>query len=317
VPQLRRHFLAALCGAALAGPACSGPIRDAIRERRAAREAEGSTDGSAELEGRTGALKGDFSLPPGARLLRDQAFGSDAAQKLDVYLPAQAKDAPIILMVHGGAWMLGDKAYLPVVRAKVGRWLPKGYVLVSTNYRMSRSPRVMDQADDVAAALAYVQSHAREWGADPARVLLMGHSAGAHLVSLLTSAPTLTERRGVRPWLGTVSLDSAALNVVETMENKHYGFYDRVFGSDRSLWTEASPFHRLNQRPQPMLLVCSTRRDDSCPQAQAFASKARSLGGRATVLPVDMKHGATNTELGDGSDYTARVEAFMRELGLP
>lgn len=313
-PIRRRHGLLALTFALLPMAGCAGPLLDSLRERRAA--AAESSDG--ELEGRfAGRLKGEVPLPPGARLMRDIAFGDDAQQTLDVYVPANARGAPILFMVHGGAWMLGDKAYLPVVKAKVQRWLPKGYIVVSTNYRMSRNPKVLDQVDDVARALALTQKQAVAWGGDAGRVLVMGHSAGAHLVSLLAADQALIRRHGLQPWRGTVSLDSAVLNVVETMEAKHYGFYDRVFGTDRDLWLAASPFHRLSTATTPFLLVCANGRPDSCPQAEAFAGKLRSLGGKATVLPVAMKHGATNTDLGEPSAYTESVEGFMREVGLP
>ena len=66
-----------------------------------------------------------------------------------------------------------------------------------------------------------------------------------------------------------------------------------------------------------MLLVCSTKRSDACPPAQTFASKATELGGKISVLSVDMKHGELNKELGLPSDYTSTIESFMRTLGLP
>ena len=66
-----------------------------------------------------------------------------------------------------------------------------------------------------------------------------------------------------------------------------------------------------------MFLVCSTSRNDACPPAQTFASKVTELGGKVTVLPVDMKHGELNKELGLSGDYTTTVETFMRSLGLP
>lgn len=315
----RRLLLASLLSAAASGVS-AGPIIDAIRERREQRRAaEGDDDTEGALSGRSmGRLKGEVKLPEGARLQKDLAFGSDPQQKLDVYLPKGATHAPILFMVHGGAWMLGDKAYLPVVANKVSRWLPKGYALVSTNYRMARrQPDVLAQLDDVAQALAFVQKQAASWGCDPARVLVMGHSAGAHLVSLLAASPTAAAKAGVRPWLGTVSLDSAALNVPEIMGTKHYRFYDTVFGKDQALWTAASPYHQLAKAPPPMLLVCATGRPDSCPQAEAFAAKVKSLGGQASVMPVQMKHGDTNTQLGAESGYTSDVERFMRSLGLP
>ena len=66
-----------------------------------------------------------------------------------------------------------------------------------------------------------------------------------------------------------------------------------------------------------MLLVCSSRRDDSCSAARAFAEKATAAGARAEVLPVDLNHGQVNAELGRSSSYTGAVQAFMHSLGLP
>jgi len=298
-------------------PADAGPLLDAIRAgREGAQQPAGDGDVVGAFEGR-GGKQGQVMLPTGARLEKDLAYGDDPAQKVDVYIPQGATGAPIILMVHGGAWMLGDKGNSGVVANKVANWLPKGYIIASPNYRMSRPPNPLDQADDVGRALAFVQSRAPAWGGDPSRVVLMGHSSGAHLVALLGADPSITARQGAKPWLGIVALDSAALNVVETMEGKHARFYDTVFGADRSRWSKASPFDRLTTAPRPMLLVCSSRRSDSCPAARALAAKVTSLGGQASVLPVDLNHGAVNAELGHPNEYTASVEAFMRSLGLP
>lgn len=312
----RRGLLLATLSAA--APALhAGPLLEALRERRERRREAESPEEEGALQGRGAErMKAPPKLPPGARVLKDQAYGNEAQQTYDVYAPKEARGAPILFMVHGGAWMVGDKAYAPVVNNKITRWLPAGYVLVSVNYRMSRQPDVSAQADDVARALAHVQAHAAEWGGDASRMVLIGHSAGAHLVALLASAPALAARHGARPWLGTISLDSAVLNVSETMEAKHYRFYDQVF-RDRGQWNEVSPFHRLTTAPKPMLLVCSTRRSDSCPQADAFAGKVHSLGGKASVMRVDLKHGETNTNLGLPSDYTENVHQFIRTLGLP
>ena len=245
------------------------------------------------------------------------AYGPDSAQRLDVYLPAQAQAAPVVFMVHGGAWMVGDKAAAKVVDNKVAHWLPQGVGVVSINYRMSRVPRVLDQVDDVARALALVQARASGWGLDTRRVLVMGHSAGAHLVALMTSDPALATAHGTQPWLGTVALDSAALDVPQIMQKRHYGFYDRVFGADPVFWASVSPLQRLQATPVvPMLLVCSFRRSDSCPPAHAFAARAQGLGGTVTVLPVNLSHADVNGTLGLDGPYTRAVDDFARKSGF-
>ena len=297
----------------------AGPLREALRARRE-RMQEAARQPAAETADGLDAADGPsakFALPPGSRLEKDIAYGSDPAQRLDLYLPADAKGAPLFMMVHGGAWMLGDKAHSGVVANKAAHWLPKGYAFASVNYRMSKPTDPLEQAEDVGKALAFVQANAQRWGIDPARVMLVGHSSGAHLVGLLAADPSLAARQGAKPWLGTVLLDSAALDVVQTMERNHPRFYDRVFGNDRARWAAASPFQRLSGAPAPLLLVCSSRRSDSCPAAQAFAAKVVSLGGRSKVVPVDLSHGEVNAELGRSSPYTGQVDDFARSLGLP
>ncbi len=311
-------LLAALALATLPG-AEAGPLRDAIRAARARGEAA-----PAERDGVAGEGLDDgdrqparIELPPGAREQKDVAYGSDPAQRLDVYLPREAHGAPVILMIHGGGWIIGDKGNAGVVAAKVAHWLPRGYIVVSANYRMARPPAPLEQADDVARALAYVQANARTWGGDPSRLVLMGHSSGAHLVALLAADPGIATRQAAQPWLGSVLLDSAALDLVGLMQARHARIYDRVFGADPAAWAEASPLQRLVAPRAPVLLVCSTRRSDSCPAARAFAAKATSLGARADILPVDLGHGEVNASLGRASAYTAAVDDFMRRLGLP
>ncbi|KAB7739007.1 alpha/beta hydrolase fold domain-containing protein [Parvibaculum sedimenti] len=258
-----------------------------------------------------------MDIPAGTKVERDIPYGRYKDQRLDVFMPAGVKGAPIILMVHGGAWAVGDKEMDRVVENKVAHWVPRGVIFVSVNYRMIPDADPVTQADDVARALAFVQNNAASWGGDPARVVLMGHSAGAHLVMLLTADTRIAAAQGAKPWLGTVSLDSGAMNVPEIMNAKHYRFYDRAFGDDPAYWEKASPYQRLMGRPKPIFIVCSTKREDSCPQGRAFAEKARAMGGRVGVLPVALTHREVNEELGLPSGYTNAVDDFLRMLGLP
>jgi len=236
---------------------------------------------------------------------------------MDVYRPANAQNAPVIFMVHGGGWRRGDKEAAGVVNNKVQYWLPKGYVVMSVGYRLVPQVTPLGEADDVARALAFAQGKAKAWGADPARFVLMGHSAGAHLVTLVSADPAIATRAGAGPWLGTVALDSGAYDVVQIMEQRHFSLYDEAFGNDRELWRAASPTLRLARAPVPMLLVCSSRRADSCAQAGAFAQKATSFGGRVKVAPVDLRHGNINAQLGTPGELTAQVDAFLHSLKLP
>ena len=256
---------------------------------------------------------GDTALPAGVRLLRDIPYGSDPRQRFDVYLPAApVKDAPVLFMVHGGAWMVGNKSASAVVDNKVARWVPRGFIFISVNYRLLPAARPLDQAGDVAKALAVAQDKAAEWGGERGRFILMGHSAGAHLVSLLAADPGLARQTGAGPWRGTVALDSAAYDLTKIMAGKHYGFYDRAFGNDPDYWRASSPLLRLQGPGAPFLAVCSSvRPDQPCRQAGEFVQRAQALGLRSQLLEQPLSHRDINQRLGEKADYTQAVEAFM------
>lgn len=254
---------------------------------------------------------------------KDIAYGSHAREKLDVFLPRKSdasRMAPVIVMVHGGGWCVGDKAMKSVTTNKVKHWVPRGFMLISVNYPMLTDGRnALGQAEEVAKAIAYVQQNVRSWGGDERRIVLMGHSAGAHLVSLVNADSQLRARFGVKPVLGTVSIDSGSTNTVVQMQSlkapKIKERYVEAFGNSEEGWKQASPWHQLDRSASPWLGICSSKRkDDPCSQARAYADKSRSLGVSAVVKPFEMSHGALNDELGEQSTYTASVDEFIGSL---
>ncbi len=281
--------------------ACAGPLRDWLSKRNAdPQELELSPDDKASAS---------VTLPLGVRVLKDVSYGGDSTQRMDVYLPAHAAKAPVIFMVHGGAWRVGDKAASAVVENKVARWVTRGFIMVSVNYRMLPEADPLTQAGDVARALTAAQTQAPTWGGDPEKFILMGHSAGAHLVALLAASPVKVQA------LGAVSLDSAVMDVAGIMQKNHYRFYDKAFGKDAAYWQAASPLAVLTGDAKPMLLVCSSvRRDQPCAQAWAFAAKAADLGIRSEVSEQALSHKDINRTLGLPGAYTDAVETFMASL---
>ncbi|GLK87987.1 alpha/beta hydrolase [Pseudomonas turukhanskensis] len=291
-------LLAVFCQATLAGP-----LLDKIKERRAEREQDSAA--SAPLE-----------LPAGATVIKDLAYGPAERERMDVYLPNRASNAPVIFMVHGGAWRTGDKGAQQVVANKVSRWVSKGFIFVSANYPLLPQAKPLQQAEEVAKALAVVQAKASSWGGSANHVIVMGHSAGAHLVALLAASPTLAAAQGVKPWLGTVALDSAALDVQKIMQARHMRFYDQAFGSDPAYWQQTSPNYVLATGAAPMLAVCSTRREVACEQAQLFSDHGAALTVSISVLKQDMTHKEINQLLGTPGAYTDAVERFMAGLDI-
>jgi acetyl esterase/lipase len=127
------------------------------------------------------AMFGDYQLE------RDIGYGTDPAHQLDVYRPADpaatATPRPVVVFLHGGGWVSGSKnQYRFVAEALVSR----GYVAVLPAYRLHPKAEFPTFVEDAAQALAWVHRNASTIGGDPERVFLMGHSAGAHIGSLLT-----------------------------------------------------------------------------------------------------------------------------------
>lgn len=254
------------------------------------------------------------ATPDGVTILHDVAYGPAKLQTMDVYLPPKPTAAPVILMVHGGAWAFGDKRHPPVFTNKVARWVPRGFIFISVNYPMVPENNPEQQADEIARALAVAQKVAPGWGGDPDRFILMGHSSGAHLVSLLNADPSRALKLGAKAWLGTISLDSGALDVPAIMEHRHATLYDTAFGKDPALWQASSPMHHLTRHSPPWLGICSSPRLVSCAANKLYAAKAIKLGTRAEVLGQELSHGAINDDLGKPGAYTDGVEAFMATL---
>lgn len=254
--------------------------------------------------------------PAGVKRLANLAYGSDPLQQLDVYLPQVKKQTPTptILMVHGGGWRRGDKGAKQGLENKLNYWVvQQGYAFVSINYRLTPEANPLEEADDVAAALTYTQKNAAQWGADPNRLILMGYSAGAHLVALLAANPEAAFRHGAMRWQGTVVLDSGALDLLSIMNRRHPSMYDNAFGSDPEFWRRASPLEQLTRNATPLFIVCSTKRvDKPCTEAQRFYTKAHGFGIEAGLYPVDEGHAGVTGELGKAGAYTSAVDAFIQ-----
>jgi acetyl esterase/lipase len=277
----------------------AGALRERLTERAEQRRAASGTPAG---------------LPAGTRVQRNVAYGDHADQRMDVYIPADVRDAPMLFLVHGGGWRRGDKKHGRLIDNKLAHWLPAGVIIVSINYRMLPDADVLTQRNDVVAALAAVQARAHEWGGDASRVVLMGHSAGAHLVALVAAAPR--DARVSQPWLGSVLLDSGALDVERLMAERHHSLFDDAFGKAPAFWIATSPVRQLAAPGTPWLAVCSSQRRQACDQVKVFAQRVRETGGRIDELPLAKSHGAINEDLGLPGAYTARVDDFLREVGL-
>ena len=133
--------------------------------------------------------------PGSVRVTRDIAFGSDPRQRLDVYAPDGATNLPAVLFVYGGSWNSGNRGdYAFVGRAIAAR----GYVAVVADYRLVPQVLYPDFVVDTGLALRWMRNSVRDYGGDPRRLFVVGHSAGAYNAVMLALNPRIEASSGVR-----------------------------------------------------------------------------------------------------------------------
>jgi acetyl esterase/lipase len=134
----------------------------------------------------------------------DLAYGNDPRQRLDVYAQPGAHELPVVVFWYGGAWSSGRKSQYRFVGVALAE---RGCIAVVPDYRLYPQVKYPAFIEDGASAVAWVEQHAREFGGDPSRIVLMGHSAGAHLAATLAIEPQFlkkagADRRAIVGWVG-------------------------------------------------------------------------------------------------------------------
>ncbi len=203
----------------------------------------------------------------------------DVRQTLDVYAPEGAQDAPLLVFVHGGGLLFGDKSLV----AHVGQRLAAaGIVTVAPNHRFSPAVTHPAHVEDVAAAVAWAVDHAREIGADPDRVVLAGHSSGGYLVALLATDPRWLEAAGVaRDAIRAVAPISGFFHVPRLAPERP----QTVWGGEPAHWSDASPAAHVDAEVPPMLLLFADGDDDARKAENTdFAAALRAAGAPAPRL---------------------------------
>jgi acetyl esterase/lipase len=245
---------------------------------------------------------------------------------LDVYEPVRAAGcgpAPLVAWVHGGGWSIGDKRNQ--MADKVALFAAEGWVLASVNYRLSPREATTDpdavrypvHNQDVAAALSWLRERAATWNADPARLLVFGHSAGAGIVSqLATNERFLAEHGlGLEALRGAAMLDTEAYDVRAQCEDGTE-IYLNAFGDDPAVWDEASALNHIapGQGIPPSLVV--TRGTVVREELSArFVEALTAAGVPATLVNADpLDHAGVNDAVGAPGDtiVTPPLMEFFR-----
>ena len=190
----------------------------------------------------------------GVDVTRGVPYGSHPRQILDVYCNGRAANAPVVLFVHGGAFVRGDKDVTDEVYANVCYYLARqGYLGVNVEYRLAPESRYPGGAEDLAAAVAWAKRGARDFGGDPERLLLVGHSAGATHVAGYAWDPTLPVR--VDPAVKGLVLISGRLRADGRPDNPNAAGVRAYFGDDESRYEVRSPVTYAAASPLPVFLA--------------------------------------------------------------
>jgi acetyl esterase/lipase len=230
----------------------------------------------------------------------------DKKDRLDVYVPAAAKSAPVIVSIHGGGLRQGDKSAQTFVGQ---RFAAAGNVTVVVNHRLS--PAVMHPAhiEDIAAAVAWVKRNIAQYGGDPGKLFVIGHSAGAYLAALLVLDPrylaahgmTPRDIRGVVPVSGFFYVDRPGVAPDRPKD---------TWGIDANVWKAASPATYVKRDVPPMLLLYADG-DDSWRQQQQgeFATALGQAGQHETEVRMinGRSHNTVWSEMAKGDEDTSRA----------
>ena len=246
---------------------------------------------------------------------------------LDLATPGGEGPHPVLVMIHGGGWRLGDKANRSMWKDKLPYFREEGWVYITINYRLTNGEGVPPHpahVEDVAAALAWVHDHVAEYGGDPDRLFIMGHSAGAHLAALVaTDARRLAKYEKPLDILkGVVCLDTAGYDIAKYLGTDLAGrtaraIYTNAFGFEEEGWKDASPQHFVRQGAgiPPMLIFHTKERREVAHLSQAFVAALRQAKvPAAAIYAADKNHGGINACIGQqGDPYTALIRRFLAD----
>jgi acetyl esterase/lipase len=183
------------------------------------------------------------------------AYGDQPRQRLDVYRPHNAAaGAPVVIFFYGGYWQYGEKNdYRFVADALTSR----GFVAVLPDYRLYPVVKFPAFVEDGAAALRWTHDNIERFGGDPQRVYLMGHSAGAHIATLLTLDPHYLKDAGLAP--DAIRATAGLAGPYDCRPGKMSRGVFGMTASDTKADPRIEPIHFADNRGAPLLLLHGAR----------------------------------------------------------
>lgn len=268
------------------------------------------------------------------RLHADINYAGDEAavnpqKTLDIYSPAEAMNAPVLIWIHGGGLTGGDKAHPGLTLIKPDFFLAHGFVFVSVNYRLMPDHVYPTFMNDAAQAVAWIHNNIAKFGGDPQKLNLIGHSAGAHISSLMATNQSFLERQGkARDIIKSVlSLDIASYDIARRLKQmgpeRMSTLYVKAYGDDERVWIEASPARQIepNEKLPPFLLLYAGDHHDAALMRAENELLFRQLKDHGVTTRIyeaaDRTHETVNLKIGFRSDPASReIILFLNEIGM-
>jgi acetyl esterase/lipase len=252
---------------------------------------------------------------------------------LDVYLsPDLAKDSkrPVVFWIHGGGWQVGDKADVAI---KPKFFNENGAIFVACNYRLLPEVTMEELVRDVAQAMAWTHQHIADYGGDPNRILVGGHSAGAQLAALLCTDERYLKDVGVpfQSLRGCIPVDGDTYDIpkiIMTAELRQmiYGGdqptfgHRQKFGNDPRKHVEFSAVTHIGKGKgiPPFLILYFSGNPDTTAQARRLEVSLQEAEVPVAVLGApNTNHSQLNNDLGQSDDpATQAVVRFLKELNV-
>lgn len=254
------------------------------------------------------------------RIVRDVPYAEPAKERqvLDIYAPDDAaqKKLPVVFWIHGGGWQAGDKSDVEV---KPQFFIDRGFVFVSTNYRLYPHVEMGELIRDVAKSLGWVYRNIAKHGGDPQRILVGGHSAGAQLAALIciddrylnAEGVPFTALRGCIPVDGDTYYLPAIIAVAETRAFMHglphpgKSGHRVKFGNDPEKHIDFSAVTHVAKGKSipPFLIMYVAGHPDTTAQARRLAAALQSADIPCTLFGgKETTHSKLNNDIGLSDD---------------
>jgi arylformamidase len=270
------------------------------------------------------------SVAHGQKLTSNLPYAEPALERqvLDIYAPENAKDLPVVFWIHGGGWQGGDKTS---VQLKPQVFNERGFVFVSTNYRLLPQVEMGVLIRDVAKSLGWVHKNIAQYGGDPQRIFVLGHSAGAQLAALICIDERYLKAEGVsfEALRGCVPVDGDTYDVpaiITTAEIRQLAhgmplpeFGHRVkFGNDPKKHIDFSAITHVAKGKSipPFLILHVAGHPDVTAQARRLGAILERAEVPVTVFGApETTHNKLNDNLGQADDpATKELFKFLEPL---